>query len=123
MANVVIVKTWQEELNDFRLIATLKFIGAVVIIILFSWLIYCTNIFTWQVSIYFGIFLFILLFILIKFRRKIFRHNLGSANSWEKIGRLPGWAYRKMGRKGIDKVSGEHYFYLRKGSNFYKKRK
>ena len=44
-------------------------------------------------------------------------------SGWEKIDRLPDWAYKKMNRRKKNKVYGEHYLYMRKNGKYYKRKK
>jgi hypothetical protein len=44
-----------------------------------------------------------------------------SKSGWERINKLPGWAYRRMKRKHKNAVRGEHYAYKREGKNFYRR--
>lgn len=76
------------------------------------------------ISYYFFGFALLMLIILI-FRyglhRKIkLRRN---KNSWEKIDRLPNWAYKKMKRRRSHIVNGAHYMYKKEGNKFYRKLK
>ncbi len=52
-------------------------------------------------------------------RSKNHKHSKG----WEKIDRLPNWAYRKMKKRRKNIVNGDHYVYKREGNKFYKKKK
>lgn len=42
--------------------------------------------------------------------------------NWEKIERLPDWAYRRMNKKHKNKVRGEHYIYMRSEGKYFRKR-
>lgn len=72
-----------------------------------------------------GILLVILLIRLgfVKPKRKNSRSNEIKKGSWKEISSLPNWAHKKMRRRKTNKVNGENYVYLRKGSKFYKRKK
>ena len=44
-------------------------------------------------------------------------------DGWEKIDRLPDWVHKKMKRRRLNIVNGDHYRYKRQGNNFYRKLK
>lgn len=77
---------------------------------------------TW-ISVEVGVIFGILTLLIIIFRKRIFKKRHKSSNDWQRINRLPDWAFRKMKRKKTNKVKGEHYVYKREGNNFYKKLK
>lgn len=43
------------------------------------------------------------------------------SKEWEKIDKLPNWAFKKMKSKRTNRVNGDHYTYKRERNNFYKK--
>jgi hypothetical protein len=52
------------------------------------------------------------------------KHSSNDSNSnWERIDNIPNWAYRKMKKRRTNKVNGEHYVYLRKGNDFFRRKK
>lgn len=73
----------------------------------------------WLGIIWVGIVIVILYF---KYIRKWIRKKT-KKYGWEKINRLPDWAFKKMRGRGKNKVNGEHYIYLRKGKRYYRRPK
>jgi len=46
-----------------------------------------------------------------------------SQSNWERIEKLPEWAFNKMERRKRNIFNGEHYIYKREGKKFYRKQK
>lgn len=72
-----------------------------------------------------GIITFIVLMLLMIFRKKIFKRRIDNkkGSDWKKIDRLPDWAFKKMKRRRSNIVNGEHYRYKREGNKFYRRLK
>lgn len=81
------------------------------------------NYFISVIALIIGILLYIRIYKWIFPSKKKKEFKKKSSKNWERIDRLPNWAYRKMKKKKKNLVYGDTYMYLKKNNKFFKKKK
>lgn len=132
--NVVIVKTWKEHKQEEFDWLLLKMIGygfLAIIPMVFFFILFMSISNDFYKSIRLAIIVGAIADVLFLLRKRIKgwfskrrnrKKHRREFSGWERISKLPNWAFRRMNRKHKDKVRGKHYIYMRHNKKFYRKR-